>query len=109
MAATGTYQVVGHRVDVRRDLFPSARQTGNICLAAHDTVDADVLGHSLHFIAENGQPVNHVVDDLLQNEYLALRFNLDLPAHVTLGNGLGHSRDVSHLVVSQYPVPLVTE
>lgn len=92
-----THQVVRHRVHVGRDFLPPALQAGDIGLAAHDAVDSDVLGHPLHLVTEDGQPVDHVVDGLLEHEYLALSLNFNLLAHVTVGNRLRDGRDVAHL------------
>jgi hypothetical protein len=66
-------------------------------LAAHDTVDADVLCHPLHFVAEYGQSVDHVIDRLLQDEDLSLGLDVDLAAHVAIGDGLCDGRNTSHL------------
>jgi hypothetical protein len=77
-------------------------------LAAHDTVNTDVLGHSLYFVAEYGESVNHVIDGLLQDEYLSLGLDVDLAAHVAVGNGLSDGRNTSHLekrMVSKGPTP----
>ena len=83
-----TYQVAGHCVNVCCNLFPAPLETLNVCLSTHLAVDTDILGHSLDFIAETRQSVNHVVDGLLEHKDLALCLDFDLLCHITVGNGL---------------------
>lgn len=92
-----TYQVIRHCVDIGGNFLPPALQASNIGLSSHDTIDTDILGDSLHLITENGESVNHVVDSLLEYEYLSLGFNFNLAAHITIGNGLCDGRDPTDL------------
>lgn len=92
-----TYQVVCHGVDVSGDFLPSALETSHICLTAKYAFDSDVSGDTLHLIAEAVKSVHHVIDGILENEYLPPGFDVDLPAHVAVGNGLCDTGDTAHL------------
>jgi len=57
-------------------------------LASHDAVDTDILCYSLYLVAEDREPVNHVIDSLLEDEDFSLGLNVDLATHITVGNSL---------------------
>lgn len=66
-AVARTYQVASHGVDVGGNLLPPPLQASDVGLGTHLSINTDVLGDSLHFIAEVGETFNHVIDSLLQD------------------------------------------
>lgn len=93
----GTHQVVGHRVNIRRDLLPSAFETCNICLSTKYSFYTDISCYSLDLVAEAVQSVHHVVDGIFENKYFTPSLNVDLSAHIAVRNGLRNTGDTTDL------------
>lgn len=93
-----SYQVVCHGVDVSSDLLPSAFETSHIGLAAKYAFDADISCDPLYLIAEAVESIHHVVDGILEDEYFTSGFDIDLSAHVSVGDGLRNAGDTADLL-----------
>lgn len=106
MYVSETHQVISHRVHVRRDLLPSTLQTCNVCLAPKNTIDSDVPSYSLHLITEAVKSVYHVVDGILEDEYLSSGLNVDFSTHITVCDSLSDAGNTSDLLGVSRKAPL---
>lgn len=91
------YQVAAHSVDISRNLLPSAIEPSHISLSSHLAIDTHVLGNSLYFVTEARQTVDHVIDGFFEDLNLSVCLDVDLLAHVAIGDRLSHGRDTSDL------------
>jgi hypothetical protein len=80
-----------------RQVLPRAGDARHLRLAAQHTLGAHFARHSRHLVREDGEPVDHRVDHLLDLEDLAGRLHRDLARQVAVGDGRGHRRHVAQL------------
>ena len=90
-------QVTGHPVHVVGQVFPRARDTRHLRLAAELAFGADLARHARDFARERVQLVHHRVDGFLQLQNLAAHVHRDLARQVAARDRGRHLRDVPHL------------
>src|SRR3569833_1429748 len=96
-------QVVGHGVDVHRQLVPHSLDTHDVGLATQYALGSDIAGDTSDFGCECPQLIHHCVDRLLELQNLTSGRPLDLLGQISVGDGRGHGCDFAHyaaLVVS---------
>jgi hypothetical protein len=79
-------QVGGHHVDVVGEVFPGARDTLNLRLAAELSFRAHLAGHARHLRGKGIQLIHHGVDGGFELEDLALDLHGDLLGQVAVGD-----------------------
>jgi hypothetical protein len=77
--------------------FHVPAHVGHLRLPAQLAVRAHLAGHSRDLVGEDGEPVDHGVDHLLDLQDLALRLHGDLAREVAVCDGGGHRGDVAQL------------
>src|ERR1700737_2969739 len=90
-------EVARHRVDVVGEVFPGARCTRDMGLAAQAALGADLACHARDFRGKGIELVDHYVDGVLELEDLALDLDGDLLGEVAPLHRGGYFGDVSDL------------
>ncbi len=104
-------QVVGHRIDVVREVLPGTGDPRHGGLAAELAVGADLAGDPGHLRRKAVQLIDHRVDGLFELQDLALDVDGDLAREVPAGNRRRDLGDVAHLAgqVARHRIDVVGE
>ena len=71
-------EVLGHHINVIRQVFPDAGHAVDLGLAAERSFRTQLAGHARDFRRQRGQVVGHRVDVVLQLQKLTLDIDRDL-------------------------------
>jgi hypothetical protein len=85
-------------VHVVRQLGPHATHARNMRLSTEYTLRADFKSYTRDFGREDRQLIHHTIDGLLEFQHLASHVNVYLLRELAFRHGLGHLRDLTHLV-----------
>src|SRR5207237_1221745 len=91
-------QVAGHGVDRFGQILPGTRHPLDLRLTSELSFRSDFARHARHFRCESVELVHHDVDGVLELHYSALLRYRDFRGKIALGDGRGHTCDVTDLI-----------
>ena len=90
-------EVVGHGIDVVRQILPGAGHVSNLSLSAQLALCAHLTRHARDFGGERVELIDHRVESIFELENFALNVDGNFLGQVAVGHRGGHGGDVANL------------